>query len=537
MSPPRHRLRSALALAVIAAALLAVPAGAPASRPRTVEPSPIAGIRVSKKDGIVSARVSGTGRVLWKSAWEGDSPDAFDVLVEKFGKSMNVGEDRGEGEPNTASTGRHLVIETTSGSGNPHRPDDRRRITVIDALTGLRTWSVLSGYAGDGPARPFFHLVGAAAGKVLVEVPALRTIRALDPRDGTVVWETALPGDCVSASLPRAGENVVRSYSLADERLAVAMGRCEDRHTTLTGLDPATGRVRWRHRLPPPGDPELVLDEGVSFVTFPGAITVVDGSGLVLADALVHYPPSRMVTDEAVILSGDGPGDLAGVRSISRSSGRVVWSRPEVSGEVGVAAGKIYVRSGGVNPWLGDGLTVLEPADGRTLVTLSAPLTEEDIEAALAAPPGWGERGGVPATAWPDPCALLPPAELVSRAGTGRYAATPIPAPPEMRLTTPLSCELTPARGGTPVTVTVVCAYASAGKAAKGMEELPSEGEAPDVAEHAGYFDAAEDAVILREGRVIVTVEAFGDRALLRHAGRIVSGRLREPDPAGKGNP
>ncbi|WP_329093029.1 MULTISPECIES: hypothetical protein [unclassified Streptosporangium] len=171
------------------------PAAVPASRPRTAEPSPIAGIRVSEEDGILSARVSRTGRVLWKSTREGEPLDAFDVLMEKSGKPMDPEEDRWEEKSSTASTGRHLVI---------------------DALTGLRTWSVLSGYVGDGPARPFFHLVGAAAGRILVE-----------------------------------------------------------------------------------------------------------------------------------------------------------------------------------------GLTLLDPADGRTLATLSAPLTEEDAAAALASPPGWGGRGGVPATAWP----------------------------------------------------------------------------------------------------------------------------------------
>ncbi|WP_326828434.1 PQQ-like beta-propeller repeat protein [Streptosporangium sp. NBC_01810] len=533
----RRPLHSVLSPAIAAVALLVVPAATPVLRSSLATPAPITGIHISGKDGTVTAKISSSDRTLWKSTQTSGLLDQTNLLTTESESRAELPEDLEDEERKAAvSTGRYVAAETEIESGNPNHPDTQRRITVIDALTGLPTWSILSGYPGGGRARPFFYLMGAAPGKIIIDVPALRTIRALDPLDGTILWETDLPGDCVSAALPSADpqadeDDPIQVYSLADRNLAVAMTRCEDRRTSLIGIDPATGRVRWERRFPPSGLPELSLEEGVSILSHPNSVTIIDKGGLILADDLVYRSPSWVIAAGAVIISdGDWSGNGSGVRSISRSSGQITWSRPDLLGEVGTAAGKIHVESE-------NALIVLDPADGHTLVTLSAPLTEKDIEAALAAPPGWGVRGGVPAADWPDACALLPPAELTSRPGTGGYVTTPIAAPPELGLTTPLACELTPERKGTLVTVSVVRVYTSVKEATEAMETLSGEKAAPDVAEHASYFDDERDAVTIRHGRVIVTVEAFGDRTLLRQAGRITGEQLRELYPSRKGSP
>ncbi|MFF5242980.1 PQQ-binding-like beta-propeller repeat protein [Streptosporangium sp. NPDC000095] len=529
--PLRPRsLRAVLLPLIPLATLLVVPAAAPAPRPLSTGSSPITGIYISGDEGVVTAKISNTDRVIWKSAQAGD-------LLDEASSSMNEPETPHEASDDIsdggrdASTGRYLAVETQIESGNPNHPhDQRRRITVIDALTGLPTWSILSGYPGDGRARPFFYLMGAAAGKIIIDVPALRAIRALDPLHGTVVWETELPDDCMSAALPsvdpQAGEDdPVLTSSLADKNLAVAMTRCANRHISLTGIDPVTGRVRWERRFPLSVLPELILKEGVSVLTSRNALTVIDKNGALLVDDLVYHSPSWVITAGTVTVSDGGWGDVGmGVRSISRSSGRIKWSRPDLGGEVGRAAGKIYVRS-----W--DTLTVLDPADGHTLVTLSEPLTVKDIKAALAAPPGWGDRGGVPAADWPDPCALLPAAELASRSGTGGYAVTPLPAPAKLGLTTPVACEFATEEEGVVVTVSVIWVYPSVKKAAEKMKQMTGGEDSPAAARRISYFNDAEDMVVVREGRVVVKVEAFGDRALLRHALRITREHLREGNP------
>ncbi|MFI6450737.1 PQQ-binding-like beta-propeller repeat protein [Streptosporangium amethystogenes] len=534
-------MRSVLPLMIVTTVLLVIPSATTASAPRPGETSPIVGIRVFTKDGIVTARDSADKRTLWKSSQATGLPADTNLVAVESESALDFSEQLDNGSFNDGRraatfTGRYLAAETDIESGDPHNSGERRRITVLDALTGLPTWSVLSGYPGDGPARPFFYLMGAAAGKIIIELPALRVIRALDPRDGTAVWETDLPGDCVSAALPtvdpQADEtDLVRSYSLADRHLVVAIARCAGRRTSLTGIDPASGRIRWERRLSPSSLPELNLEAGVSFLTSPNAITVIDKSGLILADDLAYPFSSWALTAEAVILSdNEGAGSKTGVRSISRSSGQTIWFRPGLSGKPGTARERIYLTSG-------DTLTVLDPASGRTLTTLSAPLTEKDIETALRSPPGWGARGGVPAADWPDACALLPAAELSARSGTGAYLTTPIPAPAELGLSTPLACDLTSRRGGTPVAVTVFRVYTSDREAIAAMKILSGEETAPEVAEHATYFDSYQDSVAIRQGRVIVTVEAFGDRALLRRAGRITGDHLEELYPARRGNP
>ncbi|MFI6450734.1 PQQ-binding-like beta-propeller repeat protein [Streptosporangium amethystogenes] len=528
----RHYLpRPILIPTIVAVALLAVPAGTPALPSGPPETSPIIGTHLSGDGRTLTARVSATGRVLWKSTRAGPFFGRADLWLDEPESAARTGEDFEDAERKAATfTGRHVAIETEVESDTPDDPGNRRRITVIDALTGLPAWSILSGRPADDQARPSFYLMGAAAGRFVIDVPALRVIRALDPRDGTIVWERRLPGDCVSAALPSTDprtydDDPIQTYSLADRRLAVAMTRCAGRRTTLTGIDPATGRVRWERRLPPSDLPRLSLEQGVSILTSPHAITIFDENGLILTDDLVYYhSPSWRITAGAVIVSdGDWRGPGSGVRSISRSSGRIMWSRPDLSGEVGTAAGKIYLR-----PEEGNMLNVLDPADGHTLRTLSAPLTEKDIGAALAAPPDWGRRGGVPTADWPDPCALLPAAELASRSGTGGYTVTPIPASPELGLTTPLACEFSTEGAGTAVTVSVVWVYPSVEKAAERMTRLTGREDSPNAARHLGYFYEEKGVVAIREGRVVATVEAFGDHALLRHALRITGERLRK---------
>ncbi|WP_433377134.1 PQQ-binding-like beta-propeller repeat protein [Streptosporangium sp. CA-115845] len=512
---------------IVAVALLTVPTATPAPPSNTTEPSPIVGTHISGDGRTLTARAS--GRVLWKSTRSSPFFGRTDLWMDEPESAARMWGDFEDAERKAATfTGRHVAIETEIESGTPGDPGNRRRITVLDALTGLPTWSILSGHPADGRARPFFYLMGAAAGRFVIDVPALRVIRALDPRDGTIGWERKLPGDCVSAALPSTDprtydDDPIQTYSLADRNLVVAMTRCAGRRTALTGIDPTTGRVRWEQRLPPSDLPRLSLEQGISVLTSPHAITIFDENGLILTDDLIYHSPSWRITAGAVIVSdGDWRGPGSGVRSISRSSGRIMWSRPDLSGKVGTGAGKIYLRSAE-----GDMLNVLDPVDGHTLRTLSAPLTEKDIGAALAAPPDWSRRGGVPAADWPDPCALLPATELASLSGTGGYPVTPIPAPPELGLTTPLACEFATKGKGTAVTVSVIWVYPSIEKAAERMKKLTGEEDPPNAARHLGYFSEEKDAVAIREGRVVVTVEAFGDRALLRHALRITRERLR----------
>ncbi|WP_162794790.1 hypothetical protein, partial [Nonomuraea lactucae] len=134
-------------------------------------------------------------------------------------------------------------------------------------------------------------------------------------------------------------------------------------------------------------------------------------------------------------------------------------------------------------------------------------------------------------SAWPDACALLPAGAAARLAGVP-YTASPRMAPADFALPRAVSCLLEPVRaGGVPISVSVAWVFRSA----DGARELFSsyvggelQGAVEGLGDEAYHFDDTfKDALLIRVGPVVVTVDAFGDAALAARASRQVARDLR----------
>ncbi|MEV0974554.1 PQQ-binding-like beta-propeller repeat protein [Microtetraspora glauca] len=453
------------------------------------------------------------------------------------------------------SYGRFLILDSEAGAADPDEvryvAEERpRRITVLDTTTGVVRWTITSGRGEDEGGRSYFYALGAADGRVIVDLPALGVIHALDLADGALGWEARLPTGCRSLGRDthmdghtEAWDGSSRSEDwdipreLVTEDEVTLLVHCEGGRTRLLRFDARTGAPRGEIAVAPAGHPRLRVERGVTVIRADDSITLVDPLGRVIFDRVSgRCGCDALVTPAAafVVWGSDEHASLLTV--IRRDSGRAVATRAYRNAWISgfdERRGLVFVFRSWPYPLHQEvgGFTtfdVLEASTGRLVTVVSEPLTEDDAVRAIAEGGGWGARGGVPATAWPDPCALLPPEALTARTGIA-YRAIPVPGPVELGLTTPVSCRFLPLRAGRlEVTVTVNWVYASEAAADETMSGLlqRSTPGGPDLADRAYWVDDLEDAVALRAGNTIVLVEALGERDTALRAAELVAARL-----------
>ncbi|MER5321405.1 hypothetical protein [Streptosporangium roseum] len=458
-------------------------------------------------------------------------------------------------DPGSIWAGGRFVLSEKRGES---QEETYSLLTVLDARSGVSLWTAVSGFPADGPWRPYFSLIGMTARHAIVSLPALRSIRAFDLADGGVAWETALPGGCEALPVPEESDDDPDVHGAADDQITVMLLRCGGR-THLLGLSSGDGGIRWDWPVTDRDVTDLSLQEGVTALETHHSLTLVSAEGTVLydyaaADICVDYCRVEVLGDAVVVARG-GDDTETMVEMTDRRTGRHVWTRVfEGSSGYGLQTpgDRLYMEYRLPPPLEHPVLDLLDPATGRTVLTTADPLGDDDGPAVTArhgslfytlsqsgekpvltafrllpgpGDPGWAARGGVPASAWPDACALLP-------GGPGIRAGRPAPA--GLSLPGSVTCELRPASSGPGpvVKVSILWVHPSVGAAKeatgnKGLRE-PS-GWIASVADEALFLDETlTDAALIRAGTILVTVEALGDPALTRRSVTAVARNLRE---------
>ncbi|WP_162795454.1 PQQ-binding-like beta-propeller repeat protein, partial [Nonomuraea lactucae] len=310
-----------------------------------------------------------------------------------------------------ASADGHTVIEWTEDEVERPAPEATVHLRVLENRTGKEVWRI---------RRPHYRLMGAAPGRIILETPGGSRVRALSPDDGTPVWETRLPAGCRSDD---------RLRGVADAHIAVVFARCGGR-TRLIGLSPETGRTRWDLPAHPAAEPLLAVESGVVALSSPHSLLLVDAGGRVLADRAgvgICECVVQVIGRTAAVL-GAGDPDRRRLTLIDRVTGRVLWSRQyEEEATLRAIGGRFYLGHPLPPPLRHRIADVVDPATGHVTIT-AHPFDSLDIRAQRAdliyrwdgthvvadrigrpvLPPGNAARDGVPASAWPDACALLP---------------------------------------------------------------------------------------------------------------------------------
>ena len=137
-------------------------------------------------------------------------------------------------------------------------------------------------------------------------------------------------------------------------------------HSRLTGLDAATGQVRWSLRLPGRGllgDQAATADGGLAMVTTAGVLQVVN-----LADGSVRWrrtagaSPALTAAGQLVIFSVNGR-----LTGYDDQTGQPRWTTGGLPGQptIQVADGLVLVTSNAQGPGITTALTAVLPATGR----------------------------------------------------------------------------------------------------------------------------------------------------------------------------
>jgi outer membrane protein assembly factor BamB len=136
-------------------------------------------------------------------------------------------------------------------------------------------------------------------------------------------------------------------------------------HARITGLDAATGAVRWVLRLPGSGllGDQVAAGRGLAMIRTDGVLQVVS-----LADGRVRWArfagrwPGLAAADGVVMF---GMGER--LTGYSARTGQVRWTRPGLPGQtqVQVLAGLALVTSNGTGHYTKTALVAVDPATGR----------------------------------------------------------------------------------------------------------------------------------------------------------------------------
>jgi outer membrane protein assembly factor BamB len=177
-------------------------------------------------------------------------------------------------------------------------------------------------------------------------------VHGLDLGDGHPLWSWT------------GGQDVFGMWRWGD--LVVVLTDQVSTHSRLTGLDAATGRVRWSLRLPSRGllgDQAPTADGGLAMITTAGVLQVVN-----LSDGRIRW---RRTVGASAALSAAGQlvifsvnGRLTGYDD---RTGQPRWTTGELPGQptIQMAGGLVLVTSNAQGPGITTALTAVRSATGR----------------------------------------------------------------------------------------------------------------------------------------------------------------------------
>ncbi|MEU4511438.1 PQQ-binding-like beta-propeller repeat protein [Nonomuraea wenchangensis] len=435
--------------------------------------------------------------------------------------------------------------ETPDESEDP-RGDD---LLVFDGRTGTVLWNLTSGFYGFDLPRPYLTYLGAGKGRVLIHLPTLGLVRALDIVTGRRLWETAMPSGCAGGP----GD--------ADERVVALLVTC-GRRTRLDALDPGSGRLMWSRQVLPLGTPLVRVSGGTVGLESDASFTVYDTGGRLLYEHVAERPCGcELVATATAVLIAWSANFTDFYSPVWEAVDRADGSVTRLSGQAGdleqvtLVNGRPYgVRRLG-RDLLGSVVVTIDPANGRQTPVTGFPVFQDVIDInehlvivddtsaeddallvayrtvpAPAGDPGAGARDGVGRERWPDACALLLPAALKAGLRGARYRSVAHPAPPGLGLTTPTGCDLLPLDGEQPV---LALGVLWVGRTPAEAETVLRAGASllnmkrtivPGTDEHVYVAHQTADLVLLRAGDTVIRLDGAGDRtAALRLAAGVAS--------------
>ncbi|MGW2155413.1 outer membrane protein assembly factor BamB family protein [Nonomuraea sp. NPDC001699] len=509
---------------------------------------------------------SGVRSLLWKSTFKDGLSNILlldDVLVITHGKRVE-GRNAVTGtvvwafdtstvgqftppEEAIAATGDIVSVSAPLGSKDEDVEGDGNVLFAFNGRVGRGLWALASGAPGEGLPHPFFSLVGAGGGRIVISVPAISAIRGLDAADGARRWDSLLTPGCAF----EAGD--------ADDRVTGVLMRCGKRWR-LRALDSGSGAPLWEHSVFPLGNPLVEVDGGAVGLESDNAFDLFDTSGRRLYQHIGETicSCSFVATSDTVVLARfeDATTDAL-LEILDRSSGRVVLTRKDARSYT------MFGTSGGRPYWGEDrahGGVLIQTLGPEGVVTPVVAFPDGDPHAmndqaflvvtgddspqlnayGLGLPaepePGVVARGGVARAAWPDACALLPTSVLARELPGVHFRAVPRRAAPELGLNTPVGCDLLPeVQGGRPtISVDVVWVGTTPGEAKELLANMPYASPkklAPAPADQLLTDEQLTDTIALRVGSAVVRIDGAGDRDLTVRLARLAARSLRELPP------
>ncbi len=224
----------------------------------------------------------------------------------------------------------------------------RRAWAVEVAASGRIAWQVplpAHGTVAVGSAPPL--LVGPIA--VFAQDGMVHALRL---GDGHALWSW------------RGGQAVYAMWR--DGGLVVVLTDQVGRHARITGLEGATGTVRWVLRLPGSGllgSQAATGDGGLAMIGSDGVLRVVGLAGGQIRWARFAGRWPALAASDGVVMFAAG-GRLTGYAA---GTGRILWTRSGLPGQtqVQVLAGLALVTSNGSGPYTKTALVAVDPVTGR----------------------------------------------------------------------------------------------------------------------------------------------------------------------------
>lgn len=464
----------------------------------------------------IGARDAFTGRTLW--TFDVSSLADYEPSEQPSGNGIDL-----------ARTGDVVVAGAYGRRTDGTRP--HVSLLGLDSRTGALLWSLASGIH-----LPYFSHLATGGGQVLIHIPALGVVRALDATRGTRRWDARLPPGCR-----------LEDDGAADNRVLALLMACGDR-SRLHILAVSTGRLLWERMVSPLGPAGVEVQHGVIGVESANALSVYDIDGRQLYDRVAEGICDcgfAVTADDVLISRVDDAVFWRVSEMIDRRSGRVrqVSGGPDESFQVLAAGERLYLKREFIHGLRGTLIETVDPVTGIVTPVVALPYTsvvigvnqrliladEYELEGSgltayrIAAPPlaepGIVARGGVDRSRWPDACALIPRQTLRSEFPDTRYTLIPRPAPPELALSTPVGCDLVPtASRGDASTISVSVLWVGlTSEEAGGLIAIETSGcfgrrvRSPAPADDMSTCPDLVDAVLIRVGNAVVRMDGAGD--------------------------